>query len=133
MAVRYPKMIKAAQRPKDVFTTSFAPKGRRHAVIYAVCVKGHDGVVKLGRTTKWKTRRQSYQRWNLSSGDAITSERVFVLTDEFVDLVKIERAILDGCPFPLRHGQEWFTADLDEICRYVDRFLTINEISFVVE
>ena len=133
MAIRYPKMIKPAGNAKDIFTTSFAPKGRRHAVIYAVCVADHEGVVKVGRTVNWKSRRNSYQRWNLNNSSAITSERIFIITDEFADLAKIDGAILEGCHFPLRHGREWFVADLDDICRYVDRFLTINEISFVVE
>lgn len=103
---------------------SFLPRGRSQFVIYVVELREHPGVVKVGRTTKWHQRRLSYARWNLrADGDAIAREMTFVLADEYVDLPALEMGIIQASPFPLHHGAEWFRADFDEYCQFVDRFI----------
>ncbi len=113
------------------YAKSFVPHGRTGYYIYAVSVADHPGVVKIGRTAKWSVRRVSYANWNLAAGDAIAFERVFTITDEYVDLPKLESAILAACPFPIRHGSEWFAADFEEVARFIDRFLCEAGISCV--
>lgn len=110
---------------------SFLPGGRSQSVIYAVTLHDHPGVVKVGRTAKWKQRRTAYENWNLRPGDGIADERVFVLTEEFVDLPALEKHILATLPFPLRSGTEWFTADLDDVARVIDQILTACGLSYV--
>lgn len=110
---------------------SFVPKGRSEFVIYAVALSEHPGVVKVGRSAKWKARRKAYESWNLAPGNAIEQERAFIVTEEFVDLPKLEDAILEAIPFPQRHGREWFVADFDEVCRLIERFLCEHEISYI--
>lgn len=109
---------------------SFLPPGRTHAVIYAVSLKAQPGIVKVGRTTKWDKRRNHYANWNLSNGDGIAEERVFCITEEFVDLTKLEAAILARMPFPLAYGAEWFRADLDEVCRLIDSILLGYDLTY---
>lgn len=110
----------------------FIPTGKSVAVIYVVSVKEHPGVVKLGRTMRgWKQRRREYANWNLRAGDGIDREMVFTLTEEFVDLARLEAAILESMPFPQRSGREWFVADFDEVCRLVDKFLCQHEVSYI--
>lgn len=127
------KRIAALYGAVGPLAPSFVPKGRSHAVIYAVVVAGHPDTVKIGRTANWPSRRRAYDCWNLSSGDGIKDFRCFTITDEYCDLTKLEAAIIAACPFPLRHGAEWFRADLDEMCRFIDRFMTEADISFVVD
>ncbi len=117
-------------RPGQPFATDFAPSGRSHYCIYAVVVKDHPEVTKVGRTNKWKSRRNGYANWNLAKGDGIVQERVFIITDEYVDLVKLENAILKSCPFPIRFGSEWFRAEFDDVCQYIERFLCAAAISY---
>lgn len=110
---------------------SFVPRGRTAQVIYAVSVKPQPGVVKVGRTTRWKSRRQTYDTWNLTTA-AIEAERVFTLTEEFIDLERLEHHILDCLPFPLHFGREWFKADdIDDVARAIDRILVEHDISYV--
>ena len=110
----------------------FVPVGRSVAVLYVVSVKEHPGVVKIGRTMRgWKTRRREYAFWNLCAGDGIDREMVFTITEEFVDLARLEAELLGAMPFPLRSGREWFVADFDEACRLVDQFLCQHEVSYV--
>ena len=110
---------------------SFAGKTGSSHTLYVVTLKQQPGIVKIGRTVKWSTRRVSYANWNLSNGDAIDQERPFVITEEYVDLHRLERDMLADCPFPLRHGNEWFRADFDEMCRYVDRFICASGLSYL--
>jgi hypothetical protein len=110
---------------------SFLPKGRTHQVIYVVCVRDHPGVVKIGRTSRWLHRRRVYANWNLSNGEAITHERTFCLTDEFIDLEKLEAEILSRAQYPLAHGYEWFRADFDDVCRFIDATLLELDITYL--
>lgn len=108
----------------------FVPKGRSGHYIYAVSLKDHPDVVKIGMTTKWKDRKKTYENWNLRRGDGIDKEMVFVVTQDFVDLAALEKHILENICLPLRHGAEWFHGDFDDVCRRIDRILCAAEIDF---
>lgn len=101
-------------------------------VIYAVCVRQHPDKVKIGMTANWRQRQRSYQNWDLSPGDAVTDCRVFVLTEEFVDLRKIENHILKTFTNPLAFGAEWFLGTIDDAARHIDRFLTEYDFSYEI-
>jgi len=119
-------------KPKSPLVASFLPKSRQQQyIIYAVTLYEHPGVVKIGRTFNWKSRRKYYESFNLRCGDAIEDERVFVITDEFVDLPKLERCLLERMPFPRRHGAEWFETTLDDMARVIDQFMCEHDISYV--
>ena len=77
-------------RPRRLVGSVNVPNGRSSAVLYVVTLKEHAGVVKVGQTQKWGNRRKSYANWNLRPGDAIKAERAFVLTEQFVDLLRLE-------------------------------------------
>lgn len=109
---------------------NFIPSGRTHQVIYAVTIKQHPDKVKIGMTTKWTQRRKAYETWDLSSGDALVDSRVFVITEDFVDLRKIENHILKTFPMPLAFGSEWFHGMIDDAGRHIDRFLCEHGISY---
>jgi hypothetical protein len=109
----------------------FVPRGRTENVIYLVVVKDHPRTVKIGRTKKWKSRRREYATWNLAPGDGIVAERIFRLTEEYVDLDALEADLIKAMPFPVVHGREWFRADIDEMGRCIDRFLCASELSYV--
>lgn len=66
-----------------------------------------------------------------SGEDAILREATFVITDEYVDLPKLEKAILEAIPFKLRSGTEWFIADFDEVVRLIERFLSETQLTWV--
>lgn len=110
---------------------SFAPTGRSQHVIYVVQLFEHPDVVKIGRTTNWNGRRKSYATWNLSAGDAIARERALVITEEFVDLPRLEEALLTSLHHPRRHGREWLVADFDEVVRHVEMFLCEHALTFL--
>ena len=106
------------------------PKGRTQPVIYVVEVAAHQGVSKIGRTHKWSNRRKNYATWNLASGNGILRERVFTIMGEYVDLAGLERAILSACPYPTRFGSEWFSADFDDACMFVEAFLSKSGLDY---
>ncbi len=108
----------------------FTPSGRSGSYIYAVVLVDHPGVVKIGRTIRWKSRSIAYQNWNLRDGDGIADARVFQITDEYVDLNMVEAEILHRAPWPRRHKKEWFRAELDDVCRLIDRVLCEGDISY---
>lgn len=110
---------------------SFMLSGRRSYVIYAIAIRQHPGAVKVGQTSRWAARRHEYAQWDLSEDDAITAERVFTITEEFVDLARLEAAILAGLPFPIYRRREWFRADLDDVARWIDQFLCEVGLSYV--
>lgn len=136
-AIRYPiKNLrvrkKSGVRLGQPFVSDFTPRTGRAPVIYAVTLVDHPGVVKIGRTMHWSSRRVAYANWNLRSGDGIANEAVYLLTEEYVDLPRLERDILALTPFPLRHGAEWFDADFESICAHIDQFITSTGFSFEV-
>lgn len=109
----------------------FLPNGRSGMFIYAVSVFAHPDKVKVGMTTNWNVRRKAYASWNLSDGSAITCERVFCLTDEFVDLAKLEAHILDRMPMDIAHGKEWFFGTVDDAAREIDRVMCEHGLTYV--
>ena len=113
------------------FVENFIPLGRTETVIYLVVVNAHPTFVKIGRTRGWVTRRKAYASWNLSAGNGILSERVFRLTEEYVDLEKLEKDLIATMPFAKAYGNEWFIAEIDEMGRLVDRFLCAHDISYI--
>lgn len=120
---------KAAPR-KTSLVTDFMPSGRSGLYIYAVVVKQHPDKVKIGMTRKWVNRRRSYANWDLSPGDAILEERVFRISEEFVDLERLEAHILQTFEARRAFGAEWFHETLDEACRHIDRIMCANGIVY---
>lgn len=120
----------AMVRPIDRMISDFTPKGRSGLFIYAVVVRQHPDKVKIGMTRKWHVRRVAYANWDLSPGDAILEERCFCINEEFVDLEKLEAHILHTFEAPLAFGAEWFSGDIDEACRHIDRIMCANDITY---
>lgn len=100
--------------------------------IYAVTVKDHPEKVKIGMSSRWKTRRREYENWNLADGDGILEERVFTITDEFVDLRALESHILDRITLNQAARREWFVGSVDDAGRMIDRILCEHEISYLL-
>ena len=46
------------------------------------------------------------------------------------DLRALEGRILATLPFPIRFKREWFTADIDDVAREIDRILTATDLSY---
>lgn len=109
----------------------FVPRGRSEYCIYAVELAEHRGVVKVGRSARWQQRRTTYADWNFAKGNGISRERVFRVTEEFVDLAKLEAHILASLPFSIRHGREWFEADLDDVTASIEAILQRCGLSYV--
>ena len=109
----------------------FAPAGRSRYVLYAVSLKEHPGITKVGRAVNWERRRMAYANWNLSNGDAICREQIFTITEEYVDLAKLEKALLESLQYERRHGYEWLVAEFDEVVRAIDRFLCGHGVSYL--
>jgi hypothetical protein len=88
--------------------------------------------VKIGQTSNWKNRRKAYANWNLRFGDGITVERVFLITEEYVDLIALEAEILSRARslFHPHHGLEWFKADMDDVCRLIDEVMCEGGLSY---
>lgn len=107
------------------------PAGRHQWRIYAVVLREHPGVVKIGRTTQWHKRRKTYANWNLQH-DAILHERVFTINEEYPDLELLERQLISTLPFPKRHGNEWFEGNFEAICRFIERLLFSHGLLFDV-
>jgi hypothetical protein len=121
--------------PIRLSASCMVPQGRASFTIYAVALKEHPGVVKVGQTSKWASRLQSYRNWNLCKGDAVERATRFVMTDAFVDLRKLEAHILAavGQVFPIHYGSEWFSADYDEVVRLIDRTLAESGLTYDIE
>ena len=119
------------QSPSGMIQT-FLPSGRSGIYLYALILKERPDMAKIGRTNNWNNRRKSYAQWNFSEEDAILSEAVFCIHDEYADLPAIENHILQTIEFPLAWGREWFSCSLEDATRHIDRVLTELEISFEV-
>ena len=104
---------------------------RIQQVIYAVVLREHPTIVKIGRTTNWLRRRSSYDNWNFALGDGISNLAVYCVTDEYVDLAGLESACLGAMNKPLVRGFEWFRADLDHARKAIESILIASQISFV--
>ena len=121
--------IKAPQ--VKLFANCFLPKGRSASIIYLVQVRSHLDVVKIGRTTKWAQRRKCYENWNLSPGNGVVRERLFIITEEFVDLPALEKFLIASMPYEKAFGEEWFYADFDEAVEHVEGMVTNTRLSYV--
>lgn len=118
-------------------TAALAPKplrmgGKRpRYVIYAVVVKDHPDIVKVGRTYNWRNRRDVYAKWNLrSNNDGIAEERLFIVNEEYVDLDKLEAACLRGMPSEPVFGKEWFREELETACRVIDQVMCAGGLTY---
>lgn len=105
---------------------------RTQYVIYAVVLREHQDIVKVGRTTQWKSRRNEYDSWNFASGDGISDCLVFCITEEYADLAKIEAACIDGMALicPLHRGKEWFRGTLHDARRVIEDVLCAGQLSY---
>ena len=103
------------------FGMCFVPRGASRFQIYTVQLREHPGVVKIGKTKNWPSRRKSYETWNLASGDGCQRSTTFTITEEFIDLDALELHILDviRARFRSRAGREWFLGDYDEVTSLV--------------
>lgn len=105
----------------------FAPTGRSCPALYAVVLRDQPGIVKVGRTVRWASRRRAYADWNLRAGDGIEREVVFEINEEWCDLEEMEAAVLRQMPFPLRHGLEWFRGDIATAAQVIASVLEAHE------
>ena len=105
---------------------------RSELVIYAVVLREHPDVVKVGRTTKWKSRRREYDRWNFAQSNGVLACAVYVITEEYADLAMIEKAVLNGMALtcPAFSGTEWFKAGLDRARATIESVLTDAGLSY---
>lgn len=101
----------------------FLPAGRSCPCLYAVTLKDLPGVVKVGRSSRWATRRKTYAEWNLRGGDGIEDEVVFEIHEEWCDLEALEAAVIAAVPFPRRHGFEWFMGDIETAAQVISGVL----------
>lgn len=124
------QMQAALRKRQKAPVRCFVPRGRSSAVLYIVALKEHSGVVKVGRTTRWKNRRVFYDTWNLTPSGAIAAERVITITEDYVDLPALEAALLNWLEFPMKHGREWFIAEFEDVSRAVDEFLNETGLSY---
>lgn len=125
------KKTQAKSRPaRAKLVNDFIPDGRSGLYIYAVVIKQHPDKVKIGMTRKWKNRRIAYANWDLSPGDAILEERIFRISEDFIDLERLEAHILSTFKAPRAFGAEWFRESIDEACRHIDRIMCANDISY---
>lgn len=101
-------------------------------VLYAVVLREHPEVVKLGMTTKWQSRRNEYDSWNFANGDGIGEGAVYRITEEYVDLRGLEVACLDAIGFkcPRHKGNEWFKGCLQDARDAIEGVLNAAQLTF---
>lgn len=128
---RQKKRIAALYGERGPLVKSFLPSGRTAPVIYTVSLLEQPGITKVGRTTKWCQRRRAYADWNLAHGDGIRSEATFLITEEFVDLAKLEQHILANIGLPLHWGREWFRGEFSDVTDVVRELLHRTNLSFI--
>lgn len=105
---------------------------RTQYVLYAVTLREHPGIVKLGRTTSWKQRRNEYDKWNFADGDGIAMCALFCLTEEYVDLPALEAACLSAMAMqcPRYRGNEWFKGTLEQAVQAIEDVLATAQTSY---
>lgn len=81
--------------------------------------------MKVGRTTKWHSRRRAYDTWNLAPGDGVEECAVYTFVEEAIDLPQLESVVISALKgsFPVKMGKEWFAAPFDEARTIVERTL----------
>lgn len=105
---------------------------RSENVLYLVVLKEHPDVIKVGRTTKWASRRREYDNWNFARGDGVAESAVYFITEEYVNLAMLEKACITGlaAQFPVFNGNEWFKAPLREAQRVVEEVLELAGMTY---
>ena len=106
------------------------PKGRSNYVIYAVVLREHPTIVKLGRTTNWRNRSREYHDWNFATGDGVLASAVYCITEEYVDLAAVEAACLGAMGQLPHRGKEWFKATLQQAKDAIESVLCNAQLSF---
>ena len=108
------------------------PLKRTELVVYAVVLREHPEAVKIGRTTKWRSRRRAYDCWNFAQGDGVLACAVYCITEEYADLAMIEKAVLNGMAMtcPAFSGSEWFKATLERARATIESVLVDAGVSF---
>ena len=101
--------------------------------IYAVTLREHPGVVKVGMTIDWNLRRKSYDNWNLRDGDAIDNYVVFLITEPYVDLAFVEAACLNALPHKRRYKVEWLYGEIGDVAGVIAMTITNLGLTFMEE
>lgn len=110
------------------------PKAHRAVsgyLIYAVVLREHPALVKIGRTRSWGLRRPQYVNWNLSDGHGIQTFVVYGITEEYVDLALVEAVCLAGMERRPHRGKEWFIGTLRDAQDAIERGIASLSLSFV--
>lgn len=100
--------------------------------LYVVKLREHPDKVKIGMTKKWSSRSNSYRNWNLARGDGILESAVFAITEDFVDLAALEKAILERCDLEPAYGREWFFGEIEQAARLIDDSLNEFGLTYVL-
>ena len=120
------------EAPRKRLVSDFVPRGRTGFFLYAVVLSEHPDKVKIGMTRKWHNRRTSYANWNLASGNGVQSERVFRISEEYVDLRGLEAAVLSTFNAKRVSGMEWFASDIETAAKHIGRVLSDHGVSYAV-
>jgi hypothetical protein len=106
------------------------PDGRSRYVIYAVVLREHPHIVKLGRSMKWSQRRTAYDNWNLADGDGVLEWVAYCITEEYVDLNAVEGACIAAMGVRPYRGNEWFKSDLEHARAAIEGVLQTAQLSY---
>lgn len=107
-------------------------RSRTHLVLYAVVLREHPEIVKIGRTTNWNSRRREYDTWNFADGNGVLAAAVYCITEEYVDLPALESACLYGMGFfcAKHRGNEWFKGDIEVARKVIEDVLHTAQVSY---
>lgn len=106
------------------------PNGRSSYVMYAIVLKEHPNIVKLGRASHWRSRKAFYENWNLSLGEGILDFAAYIVTEEWVDMKNLEAACLAAMNIQPYRGREWFKASLEHAKSAIEDTLNAAELSY---
>lgn len=104
-------------------------QGRSNYTIYAVVLREHPSIVKIGRANNWYRRSREYTHWNFAEGDGILDLAVYCITDEYVCLRSLEDACLTAMGRPYRR-REWFKASLEQAKLAIEDTLNTAQLSW---
>ena len=100
-------------------------------MLYAVVLKEHPTIVKVGRTINWKTRRREYDCWNLADGDGVLECATFTINEEYCCLPGLEAECLGRINAPLVRGTEWFRTNIEHAKETIRQVLYDNAMSHI--
>ena len=102
-------------------------------MLYAVVLREWPGVVKVGRTTKWASRRREYDNWNFADGTGVLRCVTYVITEEYADLAALELACINGMAMmcPRHRGNEWFKGSMEGAMSVIADVLHTAGVSYV--